>query len=147
MKRIYVNEEYCLGCRLCETYCKFANSGEDDIVKAFKREGSKLTPRIRIEEDKDINFAVNCRHCTDPLCVKSCITGAMTIGPDGVISNNTDKCVGCWTCIMACPYGAVVRGELEQKVALKCELCTKNGIEPACVTHCPNRAIVFEERG
>ena len=34
MKRIYVNEKWCLGCHLCEYYCAFANSGEDDAVKA-----------------------------------------------------------------------------------------------------------------
>ena len=27
MKRVYVNEEWCLGCHLCEYNCAFANSG------------------------------------------------------------------------------------------------------------------------
>jgi carbon-monoxide dehydrogenase iron sulfur subunit len=27
MKRIYVNEMWCLGCHLCEYYCAYANSG------------------------------------------------------------------------------------------------------------------------
>ncbi|MEE1172492.1 MAG: 4Fe-4S ferredoxin, partial [Ruminococcus sp.] len=26
MKKIYVNEEWCLGCHLCEYNCAFANS-------------------------------------------------------------------------------------------------------------------------
>ena len=34
MKRVYVEEQWCLGCHLCEVNCAFANSGLDDMVKA-----------------------------------------------------------------------------------------------------------------
>ena len=60
MKRIYVNEEWCLGCHLCEYYCAFANSHMDDMVKALK--DVVINPRIRIEEAGGISFAVSCRH-------------------------------------------------------------------------------------
>ena len=77
MKRIYVNEKWCLGCHLCEYYCAFANSGKSDMVKALKN--IRIHPRIHIEEGANgVHFAVNCRHCADPLCVKGCITGALT---------------------------------------------------------------------
>ena len=58
-----------------------------------------------------------------------------------------NKCVGCYTCVLVCPYGAVMPAEGGQ-VMQKCELCTErlNGGTPACVAACPNRAIVFEER-
>ena len=48
MKRIYVNEKWCLGCHLCEYYCAFANSGKSDMVKALKN--IRIHPRIHIEE-------------------------------------------------------------------------------------------------
>ena len=71
MKRIYVNEKWCLGCHLCEYYCAFANSGKSDMVKALKN--IRIHPRIHIEEGANgVHFAVNCRHCADPLCVKNC---------------------------------------------------------------------------
>lgn len=142
MKRVYVNEEWCLGCHLCEYYCAFANSGISDMVKALK--DHKIAPRIRIEERNNISYAVSCRHCEEPLCVKSCISGAFSIH-NGIISIDQNKCVGCYTCILSCPYGAISVNE--NLVIQKCELCTKNadGI-PQCVQGCPNKAIVFEER-
>ena len=144
MKRVYVNEEWCLGCHLCEYNCAFANSGETDMVKA--RKGKPIYPRIRVEDSgkDDIHFAVSCRHCTDPICVKSCISGALSI-QDGVISVDQSKCVGCLTCVLVCPYGALAPNE--GGVMQKCELCLQNSCgEPACVKGCPNRAIVYEER-
>lgn len=142
MKRVYVNEKWCLGCHLCEYNCAFANSGKKDMVKALK--GVTINPRIRVEEKDDIHFAVSCRHCEEPLCVKGCITGALSI-KDGIITVDKEKCVSCFTCILSCPYGAVMPSD--EGVIQKCELCTKNACgEPACVMGCPNNAIVFEER-
>lgn len=141
MKKVYVNEKWCLGCHLCEYYCAFANSGARDMARALM--GVAIRPRIRITESDDVHFAVSCRHCKDPICVKSCITGALTC-KDGVISIDRDKCVGCRTCVLVCPYGAIMPAE--DGVMQKCELCVQNGGVPRCVEGCPNGAIVFEER-
>ena len=144
MKRIYVNDEWCLGCHLCEYNCAFANSGKPDMAVALK--GKIIYPRIRVEQDGQITYAVNCRHCTDPICVKSCIAGAISKDADGVVRIDQEKCVGCMTCVLVCPYGAVAPNE--NGVMQKCELCLQNSCgEPACVKGCPNRAIVYEERG
>lgn len=143
MKRVFVNEQWCLGCHLCEYHCAFANSGETDMAQALK--DVQIHPRIRIEGDNRISFAVSCRHCQEPLCVKGCISGALR-QKDGLIEIDQDKCVGCFTCIASCPYGAIMPDETGS-VVQKCELCTKNAVgTPACVTGCPNRAIVYEER-
>ena len=142
MKRVYVNEQWCLGCRLCEYYCAFANSHIGDMVKALK--DRKIYPNIQIEEKGDVSFAVSCRHCWEPLCVKSCITGALSVR-EGVVRIDRDRCVGCYTCVLICPYGALMPSE--QGAVRKCELCIENeGGVPRCVQGCPNRAIVFEER-
>jgi carbon-monoxide dehydrogenase iron sulfur subunit len=56
-----------------------------------------------------------------------------------------DKCVGCYTCILSCPYGAILPSD--KGIVQKCELCIDNaGGEPNCVKNCINHAIVFEER-
>lgn len=142
MKKIYVNEEWCLGCHLCEYYCAYANSGIQDMAKALK--GIMINPRIHIEENNDISFAVSCRHCEEPLCVKSCISGALSVN-DGVIQVDQNKCVGCFTCVLSCPYGCIQA--TDSGVIQKCELCLNNSHgAPVCVQGCPNRAIVYEER-
>jgi carbon-monoxide dehydrogenase iron sulfur subunit len=143
MKRVYVNEEWCLGCRLCEYNCAYANSGVADMIKALK--GREINPRIHVEESGKITYAVSCRHCDDPICIKSCISGAMTKGADGRVKVDRQKCVGCFTCILVCPFGAVSHDDAG--AVLKCELCLDNACgSPACVKGCPNRAIVYEER-
>jgi carbon-monoxide dehydrogenase iron sulfur subunit len=113
------------------------------MVKALK--DVRINPRIKIEENEGVSFAVSCRHCKDPLCVKGCITGALKI-VDGVIMADRERCVGCYTCILSCPYGAVMPSD-DGSVIQKCDLCVKNtGGQPVCVDGCPNKAIVFEER-
>lgn len=142
MKRVFVNEKWCLGCHLCEYNCAFANSGKKDMASALK--DKPIYPRIHVEDAGKITYAVSCRHCTDPLCVKSCISGALSV-KDGVIKIDHDKCVGCLTCILVCPYGALAQGE--HGAVQKCELCLENACgAPACVAGCPNNAIVYEER-
>lgn len=142
MKRVYVNEEWCLGCHLCEYNCAFANSGMKDMAEL---KGKPIFPRIHIEGDDKISYAVSCRHCTDPICVMSCIAGAIS-KRDGVVVIDKNKCVGCLTCVLVCPYGALAPSE--SGVMQKCELCTTNSRgEPACAAGCPNHAIVYEQRG
>ena len=142
MKRVYVNEQWCLGCHLCEYNCTFANSGQTNVVKALK--GKSIFPRIHVEGEDKITFAVSCRHCEDPMCVKSCISGALS-KKDGTVCIDRNKCVGCLTCILVCPYGAMSQDA--NGAVQKCELCMGNTCgEPACVKGCPNKAIVYEER-
>lgn len=143
MKRVYVKEEWCLGCHLCEYNCAFANSGETNMVKALK--DKKIYPRIRVEDSGKITYAVSCRHCEDPLCIKGCISGALH-KENGVVVIDKNKCVGCFSCVLLCPYGAIMPSP-DGFAAQKCELCTNNIFgEPSCVKGCPNRAIVYEEK-
>ncbi|MDR1734239.1 MAG: 4Fe-4S binding protein [Oscillospiraceae bacterium] len=153
MKKIYVREDWCLGCHLCEYYCANANLGGGDMWKNLK--GKAIRPRIRVEGDNNVSFAVQCRHCDEPHCLKGCIAGAISI-IEGVVSIDQNKCVGCCTCVLTCPYGCIV--PTETGVMSKCELCVNNagqakkdkeggivGFIPACVQNCPNNAIVVEE--
>ena len=144
MKRIYAKEEVCIGCRLCEVHCIVQHSKSKDIIKAFMRENPRPVARIVVEEEGAKSFGMQCRHCEDPVCVYSCISGAMQRNPDGTVLPDEDKCIGCWTCVMVCPYGAIKRTPTAKPVATKCDMCA--GLEvPACVANCPNGALEVRE--
>ncbi|MCL2212900.1 MAG: 4Fe-4S binding protein [Oscillospiraceae bacterium] len=143
MKKVYVNEQWCLGCRLCEVHCTFSQTGESDMARALK--DKELTSNIKVQTDNTHSFAVSCRHCDQPLCQKSCITGALS-KDCGVVTVDTHRCIKCYTCILVCPVGGIAVGE--SGVAQKCGLCLQTTDKtPSCVKGCPNAAIVYEERG
>lgn len=155
MKRVYSIERLCLGCGLCTVACTTAHSKTGDTVKAYKYEDPRPVSRIRVEGDNLDSIAVQCRHCDDPHCVAACITGAMTKDAEtGLVSVDADRCIGCLTCVVACPFGCVDPGASGTGAAAgnavaKCDLCVRraNGADgaPACVEACPNRALVFAE--
>jgi carbon-monoxide dehydrogenase iron sulfur subunit len=79
--------------------------------------------------------------------MNACPTGAMRRHPEiNSVYVATDTCIGCWMCVMACPFGAVTADHIS-KTALKCDRCperVENGIEPACVDACPTKALIFD---
>ncbi|MGB6836988.1 MAG: 4Fe-4S dicluster domain-containing protein [Dehalococcoidia bacterium] len=141
MKRIELREEVCIGCGLCEVFCLVEHSLSRDILKAFLRERPRALPRIHVERRDHTFLAVQCQHCAEPLCVYSCLTGAtQRDAGTGVVTIDTQKCIGCWTCVMVCPYGAITL-DGQRGVAAKCDLCPDRTV-PACVAACPNEALL-----
>ena len=146
MKKIVPDENWCLGCKLCEVYCRTAHSQTKNIVKAHRKETSKPVSRIKVEDGKGFHIALSCRHCKDAKCVKACITGAMHKTPDGQSAVDKERGIGCHTCILVCPFGAlVIEDSCYKKTVEKCDLCLERG-EPACVAHCPNNALSIKEQ-
>ncbi|MPN61577.1 hypothetical protein SDC9_209315 [bioreactor metagenome] len=66
----------------------------------------------------------------------------MHIDELGHIVNDEVKCIGCFSCVVACPNGAVRPYTDQKRFALKCDLCGDG--EAACVAACPNRALTVE---
>src|SRR4030042_2233532 len=146
MRRVYVKEQVCIGCHLCEVYCQLRHSRSTDLIKAFKRESSRPLPRLRVEERGEVSFSVRCQQCDEAPCVQACLTGALTRDPvSSLVKVDEKRCIGCWTCLLVCPLGAL-RQDSGQKRVLKCDLCQGEAI-PACVAACPNEALVVSEEG
>jgi len=144
MKRIYTRPDYCIACRLCEIHCLVQHSRSKKIVKAFRQERDTIVPGVQVEQEGCVSFALQCRHCDEAPCMEACITGAMSRDPrTGAVLCDQEKCVGCWMCIMVCPFGAIKRG-LNRQVASKCDLCLGEEM-PVCVANCPNEALVYRE--
>jgi anaerobic carbon-monoxide dehydrogenase iron sulfur subunit len=145
MKRIYSIEDVCIGCHLCEIGCITEHSLSKDPVKAFLHEAERPISRCTVEELNGgiLSLSTTCRHCDEPDCLAACISGAIQKTAAGVVRIDKEQCVGCWSCVMACPYGAIQRN-LDAKKANKCDLCPDR-TSPACVDACPNRALVYRE--
>ena len=77
--------------------------------------------RIKVKRSGNQYWATVCQHCTDSMCVRACMTGAMQYSTLGEVIHNIEKCVGCWMCIMVCPLGAIA-SRSEAKKASKCDL-------------------------
>jgi carbon-monoxide dehydrogenase iron sulfur subunit len=142
MIKVYPKEDYCVACRLCEVYCATEHSRTKEVLRAFKEEKPPPVKRIFLEQEGIVSLAINCRHCEEPTCVWACVTGALIKDPEsGVVEFLPEKCIGCWTCIVACPYGVITRDLARQRIA-KCDLCPEREV-PVCVQVCPNRALVL----
>ena len=145
MKKIYVREEYCMGCRLCEIHCLVEHSKSKKIIKAYKEEFPRALPRMIVEQRGPVSFALPCRHCEEAPCIAACISGAMQRDKKtGAVLCDQERCAGCWSCIMVCPFGIIVRDTRGRRVVTKCDLCPDKKV-PVCVRACPNEALVCEE--
>ncbi len=133
-----------MGCHLCEVYCHLKHAQSKDLIKAFKRESPHPLPRVRVEEKGAVSFSVRCQQCDEAPCVYACLTGAITRDDvTGVIRVDEERCAGCWTCILVCPFGAI-RRDTTQRKTIKCDLCEGENV-PVCVANCPNEALVYVE--
>lgn len=151
MKQIICRIEKCLGCRSCELACAVEHSQSKRPVDAM-HEPVFPKPRIRVEliDEKGgahryRTLALQCRHCEDAPCVQACISGGICKDENtGDVRINPEKCVACWSCIMVCPFGAIVKHEGLHR-AMKCDHCPDRET-PACVDACPTVALIYCER-
>jgi carbon-monoxide dehydrogenase iron sulfur subunit len=159
MKKLKLHLENCTGCKRCELECMAEHSVSKSYITATLG-GHEPKTRIFVESLSEKPVPLICRHCKEALCVSACMTGCMQKDPaTGIVSNtgHEQKCVGCWMCIMACPYGVINPsfngtadtggakgdGNVFGK-AIKCDFCPDRE-SPACVEGCPNKVIeVFE---
>ncbi len=144
VKAVMVYLDRCYGCLTCSLACAAAHSASGTITGAMRE---RVPGRILVEAAGKQPVPILCRHCDDAPCVNACMIGAMQQDPvTGLVSNegHTQACAGCWMCIMACPYGAIVQAPRGERMALKCDGC-RGRETPACVMACPNGALAYVE--
>lgn len=143
MPRVYCDIRKCLSCRTCEIACTVRHSQSGDLYKALTEE-PRLKRLVKVESTQLGPFPLRCHHCEEAACIDACKTGTTYRDPfTGKVLIDRNKCVGCWMCVMVCPFGAVFP-DLKSGKAFKCDLCEGHD-EPACVAACPTYALYYEE--
>ena len=189
-KATLVDTTKCIGCRACQVACKQWNDREGESTELQRGDlglqnpttlSSKTYTLISFHElvnenspgGLDYVFTMHrCLHCLDPACVSACPTTALRRQPDGPVTYDASKCIGCRYCIWACPWGVPTAewDSLAPKIQ-KCTHCadrsdqavplSRNGqalsgdegqrfrenvVVPACVKACPADALRFGGR-
>lgn len=142
MKEIFVRLDRCLACRSCQLACALEHSASKDMVTAIT-EAPLPRYRLHIVRADDRNIPLTCRQCDPAPCLDACIGGSIYRDDRSMVRQREERCIGCWTCMMVCPYGVVGRHK-EQKIAVKCDQCPDLDV-PACVKACPSKALVYAE--
>jgi len=146
-KIIACRVERCLGCRSCEVACAVAHSESKDLRGAV-RQSPRPQRRVSVESAGRGGLPIQCRHCEDAPCVTVCPTGALARETDlGPVLVTAERCIGCRMCVLVCPFGVIAMSR-DGRAAVKCDQCierTAAGEDPACVSACPTRALVYVE--
>lgn len=135
-----IDNRKCIGCHACTVACKTEHDDPIGVNKAW----------VKYIEKGDFpntnrNFSMmRCNHCDDSSCTDVCPVTALWEREDGIVNFDTDRCIGCEACMQGCPYNALYI-DPETSTAAKCNYCSHRvdaGREPACVTVCPEDAII-----
>ncbi len=135
-----IDNRKCIGCHACTTACK----SEHDVAIGVNRTYVKQVEKGEFPDTRRIFSVMRCNHCTDAPCVEICPVEALFTREDGIVDFDNNRCIGCKSCMQACPYDALYI-DPDTSTAAKCNYCAHRvdvGREPACVAVCPEHAII-----
>ena len=107
LKKKFVKDK-CVTCKQCMMECSVRHSASRNLYEAFT-ETPKSQYRLQVSIRKDKPHMTVCQNCAKPKCKESCEYEAITKYEDGNVVIDTKKCVGCWACVTACPFGAITK--------------------------------------
>lgn len=148
---LLIDEHRCIRCGNCIAACEGVH---DDGQARLSLTGIKLYNLLAPN---------SCWQCENPLCMLDCPPDAIARDPRGEVYIKSN-CIGCGNCERNCPYGNIFmvhkepkkslfswvaslfrkekEAEVEQTVAVKCDLCRDIRGGPACVRGCPTGAAI-----
>lgn len=170
---VLVDVTRCVGCRSCEAACnkeqglpepekpfndfsvfdEHPHGAHTDIKRRTDETRYTVVNKYELPEiDHPLYRKSQCNHCLEPACLTSCFVNAYTKTPEGAVIYNENVCVGCRTCMIACPFyvPAFKYSSAFKPQIMKCIFCydtrLKKGRPPACVEACPQEALTFGKR-
>ena len=136
-----VDMQRCIGCHSCEMACaECETNGQEPMIHVHY-----------VNREQTVQTTVQvCMHCDDPVCANVCPADAISKDAQGVVHTaNVARCIGCFNCVMSCPFGVPRKNE-RAELMMKCNLCydrTSAGLQPMCATVCPSGALFYGEAG
>jgi Fe-S-cluster-containing dehydrogenase component/formate-dependent nitrite reductase membrane component NrfD len=140
-----IDNRRCIGCHACTVACK----AEHEIPLGSFRTWVKYVEKGAFPDVRRYFTVLRCNHCKDAPCVNICPTRSLFHRDDGIVDFDPEYCISCKACMAACPYDAIYI-DPRAETAAKCNYCAHKvevGLEPACVTVCPEQAIVSGDVG
>jgi Fe-S-cluster-containing dehydrogenase component/formate-dependent nitrite reductase membrane component NrfD len=135
-----IDNRRCIGCHACTVACK----GEHDDPIGVNKTWVKYIEKGEFPDTNRRFSVMRCNHCDDSPCTDVCPTTALFERDDGIVDFDPERCIGCKACMQGCPYDALYI-DPNTDTAAKCNYCSHRvdtGREPACVTVCPEDAII-----
>jgi len=137
----------CIGCRSCVAACKEIHGFPGDPFEAADLSANAYTV---IQQKGELYVRRLCMHCVHPSCASVCPVGALRKSPEGPVTYDAGRCLGCRYCMVACPFG-VPRYQWDRPVpaVAKCDMCAgrqAEGKPPACVEACGAEAVLSGTR-
>lgn len=136
MNAVSLLPDLCTGCQSCEMVCSLSHEGSS----------SPALSRIEIKKWGEIAvyIPVVCQHCDVPPCITICPTNARKrISETGAVITDEKWCVGCKSCIYACPFSAPSIHPVTGKT-MTCDLCDG---KPLCTDACTVGALSYTPDG
>ena len=135
-----IDNNKCIGCHACTVACK----AEHNVPVGVFRTWVKYVETGSYPDTRRLFSVMRCNHCKNAPCVNICPVTALFKRDDGIVDFNKNRCIGCKSCMQACPYDALYI-DPETHTSAKCNFCANRvdqGLQPACVVVCPEQAII-----
>lgn len=148
-KAILYDATLCINCKQCEAACAEKNHLHyDDAVAGEDRQSEHKFTVVLNKNEKYMRRL--CMNCADPACASVCPVAALKKTPEGPVTYDADRCMGCRYCMIACPFNVPKYewNKLAPRVR-KCDMCSDRvlaGQATACAAICPTGANKFGER-
>jgi formate dehydrogenase iron-sulfur subunit len=137
----------CVGCQACVLACREVN----ELPSSSESDGLSARQWTTVERHQGVHVRRNCMHCLEPACAEVCPVAALRKTPEGPVTYDESRCIGCRYCMIACPFG-IPKYEWDRPAprVQKCVMCFEKrlaeGREPACTGVCPTGATRFGDR-